>query len=84
MLCGKGGISKSDQIIPKLIVIMTKGDEGNRELVSLKDQKLRRTTQQVCTVQNWKNFLKPPMKLINPLGLQGEKNVGNQMAIKWL
>lgn len=30
MLCGKGGISKSDQIIPKLIVIMTKGDEKKR------------------------------------------------------
>ena len=24
------------------------------------------------------------MKLINPLGLQSEKNVGNQMAVKWL
>ena len=30
MLCGKGGISKSDQMITKLIVIMTKGDEKKR------------------------------------------------------
>ena len=27
MMCGKGGISKSNQMIPKLVVIITKGDE---------------------------------------------------------
>ena len=27
MMCGKGGISKSNQTIPKLVVIITKGDE---------------------------------------------------------
>ena len=30
MLCGKDGISKSDHMIPKLIVVMTKGDEKKR------------------------------------------------------